>query len=557
MLKTDVLGRATAPALVLAMAVLLAGCSCRGSRAGPPPERFVPASVDLALVVPEAARAAREVAALHAAVASFPGAPDLVQARGALTAQLGFDPLDPDALADAGLDPRRGAAVAAFAAGGAGTATLLVLPVKDREKLDASFARIARDRLGAAERSSATRGALAVTVFAPAPGAPPALALAIVDRTALVAAGPAAVDLVAAAAVRPPEESLAESAAWKQARGALADRYAAIVFAPPGSRRLAGWWAVKDGLAVATSGGAAGVRIGVAVLLGDREASFRALAADGAARAIVARLDPRSPIALRFDGDPATLGTKLLPMLPRREKAALAARGIDLQRDLFDALAPGAAGAVALFPGLDLTALSEDAVRADPLLVARFEAVLPLKDSALALAASERLAPAPRPRRAPHGRAAAPAPAPAHDPAGGGGRRTFRVATPTGELAWTVDAEARRVVAAGGPPGALDALLARLEGAGPGFEPPTKDAAAALAGGLGGVVVDARKLVASVRALPDEAFGSGPSGFVVRSVVGRFLEPAARLSAVSLRAELADGALVLALDAEAATGAAP
>ncbi|GAO04198.1 hypothetical protein PSR1_03088 [Anaeromyxobacter sp. PSR-1] len=37
---------------------------------------------------------------------------------------------------------------------------------------------------------------------------------------------------------------------------------------------------------------------------------------------------------------------------------------------------------------------------------------------------------------------------------------------------------------------------------------------------------------------------------MVRSVVDRFLEPAARLSAVSLRAQLAEGALVLAAEVE-------
>ncbi len=52
--------------------------------------------------------------------------------------------------------------------------------------------------------------------------------------------------------------------------------------------------------------------------------------------------------------------------------------------------------------------------------------------------------------------------------------------------------------------------------------------------------------------MPEEAFGSGPSGFVMRSLVDRFLEPASRLSALSVRAELAEGALVVALEVEAA-----
>jgi hypothetical protein len=54
-----------------------------------------------------------------------------------------------------------------------------------------------------------------------------------------------------------------------------------------------------------------------------------------------------------------------------------------------------------------------------------------------------------------------------------------------------------------------------------------------------------------VRSLPDEAFGTGPSGFVVRSVVDRFVDPAARLAAISIRADLADAALVVSVEVEA------
>ena len=53
------------------------------------------------------------------------------------------------------------------------------------------------------------------------------------------------------------------------------------------------------------------------------------------------------------------------------------------------------------------------------------------------------------------------------------------------------------------------------------------------------------------RAMPDEAYGTGPSGFVMRSLVERFVDPASRLAAVSLRADLAEGALLLTLELEA------
>jgi hypothetical protein len=127
-----------------------------------------------------------------------------------------------------------------------------------------------------------------------------------------------------------------------------------------------------------------------------------------------------------------------------------------------------------------------------------------------------------------------------------------RIRTPSGEIAWRLDLAAGRLVAAGGRPGRLEALLARLDGDAAGWKPATPAAKAALEGGLGGVALDAPRLVAAVRALPDEAFGGGPSGFVMRSLVERAIEPAARLAAVSLRAELVPGALRLDLEVEAA-----
>jgi hypothetical protein len=150
---------------------------------------------------------------------------------------------------------------------------------------------------------------------------------------------------------------------------------------------------------------------------------------------------------------------------------------------------------------------------------------------------SERIARAPQPRGRPRVAPLAPG--------------TYRIQTGTGEIAWRIDPEARRAVIAGGEAGSLAALEARLAGGGAGFRPPTPNAAKALEGGIGGLVVDAPHLVASVRALPEDAFGTGPSGFVMRSVVDRLVEPASRLSAVSLRTDLAEDALLVAVELEA------
>ncbi|MCM2333428.1 MAG: hypothetical protein NDI82_05715, partial [Anaeromyxobacteraceae bacterium] len=143
------------PAALLAVLLLAGGCSrCGAPAAGPPAERLVPARAAAVVLVPRLDEAARQAAALHGTLASLPGQYELQALRGALSTQLSFDPLDPASMAGAGLDPRRGAAVAELpgAQPGEAGATLLVLPVGDAAKLTDLVARLSRDRLGAGEQ---------------------------------------------------------------------------------------------------------------------------------------------------------------------------------------------------------------------------------------------------------------------------------------------------------------------------------------------------------------------------------------------------------------------
>jgi hypothetical protein len=413
-----------------------------------------------------------------------------------------------------------------------------VLPIDDAEKVEALVARIARERLGAAERA-ADPGRSGIVSFRRAAGEPPALSYALRDGTLLLARGAPGPAVLADSLALAQANALSESTPWRNARRALGEGFAAIAWAPPGSPAIAGLWPVKDGIALGFGGATDRVRVSAAILLGAREPSFRALAAEGHGGDLVARLDPSAAVVGVWDGDFAALGTKLVPLLPARTRGRLAAARIDPQRDLFGLLAPGAAASLSLAPGLDVASLSEERVRADPLRLVQLEAIASLKDPAGAVAVSERLARATDPRR------------PAR-PVGTGDRGRYRIETASGEIAWRIDGD--RLALAGGPPGKLDALLARLAGAGDGFRAPTARARGALQGGLGGAVVEVQHLVGSVRALPEETFGTGPSGFVMRSVVDRLVEPAARLSAISLRAGLGEGTLRIDVEAEVRAG---
>ena len=526
------------PWLVLAtLLALLLSIACRGTGRAPPAERWLSARCLVALVVPSVGRAARELTVLEGTLSGFPGvARQLAGLRSALTSQLGFDPLDAEAIARAGIEPAGGMALGAEPpADDGGPATpVVIVPLRDSSSFLSVVSRIARDRLGAPERSESVRGAIRLVTFRSGAAGAAALSLALSssERVAALAPGPAGPDVVVAALSRPLAESLAEVPAWRELREALLDRTTFLAGAVPPSPGLPSF--APEGLALGSSVAPGEVRLVLAARLGVRASSLRALRAAGDSRPALRSLAPDAALVLRWDGDPGELGKHLLSRVPAKDRAWLEAHGFDLQRDLFDQLAPGAAAALSVSPRLDLSDLSDVALRADPLRLVRFELAGEVKDPSSAKEALVRLpallAALARP-------VSGASPGPPLAPPGSG-----RFATPSGEISWQLDG--RRLSLAGGPPGSLAALLAREHGA-PGYSAPTAAAAGALEGGLGGAVLAPRRLAASLRALPEESFGTGPAGFLVRSFVLRFLEPADRVAAISLKADLGEKALLV------------
>ena len=474
---------------------------------------------------------------LEGTLSGFPGvARQLAGLRGALISQLGFDPLDTDAIARAGIEPSGGIALGAEppAEEGAPATPVVILPLRDSSSFLRVVARIARERLGAPERSESVRGAIRLVIFRSeaAQAAALSVALASGERVAALASGPAGPDVVVAALSRPLAESLAEVPAWRELREAVGDRSTFLAGAVPPFRGLPTF--APEGLALGGSVAPGEVRLVLAARLGARASSLRALRADGDSRPALRSLASDAALVLRWDGDPAELGKHLLSRVPAQDRAWLEAHGFDLQRDLFDQLVPGAAAAFSVSPRLDLSDLSDVVLRADPLRLVRFELTGEVKDPSSAQDALARLpvllAALARP-------VSGASPRPSAAPPGSG-----RFATPSGEISWQLDG--RRLSLAGGPPGSLAALLAREHGA-LGYSAPTAAAAVALEGGLGGAVLSPRRLAASFRALPEESFGTGPAGFLARSFVLRFLEPAERVAAISIKADLGEKALLL------------
>jgi len=405
--------------------------------------------------------------------------------------------------------------------------------------------------MGAADRVASRVQGREVVTFRRDAASPPALAYALAGAHALVAAGGAGAEAVAAAAALPEERSLLRSPAWTRARDAVGGGYAATVAVPPGSPLAADLRAARDGAAVGLRGDASSLGVRVALLLSpEREAWWRGLRggapepegapaggggapAPAGSRDPVASLAPDTALVLRWGGDPAA-ASRLAPWLPAGVVPALAAAGVDLERDVLPALGPGGAAGLSLAPTFTVAEFSSprfDVRHTDPFRVVRLEASVPVRDEARLRALLDRL----RKAGGRTGVKVAPRPAPAGGWTVSWGASTLGLALSGG-----------RLLAAGGAD-RLPPLEARAA-AGGGYAPGTPPARAALEGGLGGAVLDVGHLARSVAGLPEEAYGTGPNAFVVRSLVARYLEPAASLATISARLDLAPGAARLDLE---------
>ena len=512
--------------ILLASVVSAAGCSRCGAprRPGPGAARFLPADAVAALVIPRLGEASRQAAALQAALVARPGAGDLGTLRTALGAQLGVDLFDPASLAGAGLDPERGLAAALLPAGSgaAGPQPVLVLPAGDAARLQAFVDRLARDRLGAGGPSH--EGGL--VLWRQAPGSPPVLSLAFTDGSALLAPGPGGADALRALLRLEPARSLDESPAWRRLQAALGEPAAALASVPAGSPALGTIPGLPEiqalgGLAAGLSASERGARLVLAALLAPEEARLRPLAGPGAGGAAAA-IAPDAAVGLRLSAD---LGTAL-PLLSDRLPPSLAplkdlAASLSSPIDVGLTLAPGASLARAL-AGRE----------ADPLRVLRLELSAPL----------------PAGSRAGEALAAQVGSSTTHGPEGWRARRHDGT-----ELAWSTSGARLHLVA--GP----DAATAPTAAPPAGFTAPTPASERALAGGLGGLVVHVDNLVRAVRSLPSSAYGAGPDAVVARSLAQKLAALPGRGAAVSLRADLPEGALRLALEIElgAPPGTAP
>lgn len=534
--------KSTALLLLLACA---AGCSrCGGGKSASSAEELLAPKAALSATTGVLGAFGQHLASLVERAAAIPGGEQLSDLRRQLAGQLGFDPLTRDGQLAAGLDPDRAAAfVATLPDGPQGRPSWVVaLPLTRPDQFLATADKLLRERGGLPLRTEEPRGDAKVVVFARAGAAGAAaaghkVAISIVRGYGLIARGSDPAAEIGAALARTREGSLAVSGQWSAAKSLLKPDGApagdVLVFAPAGSElgsRLAGRPLAGDS-SLALSFGATGLQARIrAGLSAEAQVALGSLLPGGGAD-LLPLLPQTAPIRARLGLSPAQVGPQLerVPFLAPaiallRQQAE--AKGVQLDRDLFGALRPGLVVSIATAPTLDLAGvINGDFLEwrggrlewkgrspFDFVQVAALAEVANRDRLLLALDAVATLMP----------RLSAQAARTGDDwqitfAAGAGAR--FGVRTIAGRtLAYLVSGGLTPESLAPAP-GAADPALAG----------PTGIAAS----------IDLGKLAAALHALPESTYGSGPSSFIARSLVGQVIEP---LKSLRGSVQLAPGA---------------
>jgi hypothetical protein len=469
--------------------LLAAGCSrCAGPKSAASAEELLPQHPSGAVVTAPLSLVALHWAALSDRAASLPGGEQLGEARKAVAAQLGFDPLTRDGLLSAGLDPDRGAAVALLP-GTPRPGWIVAFPLTRPDQFLATVQRLLVERAGfvpAAQQPAAAK------VFGRGTSVEK-IAVAVVRGYGLIARGNDPGALVSAP---PVEQSLAREAGLSAARQKLGAQDL-LVWAPRGSdlpkrftpRPLPG--DVSLGLA----GSARGIATRFYAQLPPAESGQAQAALPGGGAALVELLPGNAFLRARLGVAPE----RFLQFVPEQ----LGKTRDALPKDLFAGLKPGVALSLAVARGANIGQAIDygfDWRRKSPFDTVELVALAEVVDEKLVL------------------------------------RNLEAVAKAMPQLGARVQRKGNdfQIKYAGGR-GARFGLHERLAYLLGGEIAPqdlrrtprsTNPEAAALWDDPGAAVrIDFGKLSDALRALPETAYGSGPQAYVARSLVSQVIEP--------------------------------
>jgi hypothetical protein len=493
------------PGLALLL-VAAAGCSrCSGGGSAAAAEELLPAHPGGAVVTAPLAAVAQHVAALTDRASTLPGGEQLGDLRRGVAARIGFDPLTRDGLLSAGLDPDRGAALALFEQ----QEWVAALPLTRPDAFLETVQRLLVERAG----------------FAPAAGQPKAakvferrgqrLGLAVVRGYGIVALTGDPGGALADAGARPEEQSLARDPGLDSARKRLGAQDF-IAWAPSGSTLPRRYTAriLPGDVAVSAQGSQQGLATRFVLQLPAASAQRAQATLPGGGATLVELLPGDAPLRARLGIAPE----RLLESVRRTpEVAAVLDRLHGADTEVFASVAPGVALSLGVARGANIGAAIDygfDWRRKSPFDTVQLVALADVSDRSRlmkALAGIARTLPGLGARVERNG-------------------DDFQITYAAGRGArfGVREIEGKPVAyLMGGPlgPGELHRTPRSVN----------PEAAALYEGGGAALRVDFGKLAASLRELPQVAYGSGPQSYVARSVVGQVIEPlrTLRLTAAS------------------------
>jgi hypothetical protein len=514
--------RRASPWLLLVLLVF-AGCSRCGEKQGTPgtktrdPARFLPRGAQAALVVPDLGALGEKLARFqNLKLANFIAQLQNAQSAEAYVStvmrQVGVDLRSRQAMEAAGLDPARGAGVALLTGGQA----FSVLGVKDEKTLTETFAKLARDRLGASERAEQKSPGGTLVSFSRPGAQQPSLGLLFSDGYALLGAGPM-VSQLSGYATLPADKSLAEEPLLSASLKRLPAERDFYAFLPGGIGFLVPAGTTQS-VTLTGSLGERAVTLRMDSPWPDTQASLSALVPQQAPE-LLGYLPEDSFLVARYRGDPSQLSGIWPYLAGPYITRAVQESAFDVKSEVLDKLKPGLVAGVALAPTVQLTGglPSLDPRRTNPFRYVHLVAVGEAKDTTSFPATLEKL-PALAPRFGAEVK-----------PSDLAGQRVYLTSYRQGEGAHFAAVGDKLTLAA--PQSRLEAALTRLQGPA-GNLPLAEDLRGALQGPVLGVVVDLRRLSDAVKALPSEAWGIG--GFAIKATTVRWLDATDDLRAVTL-----------------------
>ncbi len=506
--------------LALALLSFVAGCSKCGESAkvsrATPVERVVPRGAVAVVMVPSLATAGQKLKLVEALkvsgfVAQLQGFTDGKAFGDALVGELGIDVRSGDELAKAGVDGARAAAVAVLVTGH----VYLALPVSDAAKFHAAVETLAHRRLGAGASGEQKFGDITVKTLSVRQGEPARVGYVLAHGFALITDASGIGQLPGLAALTESDALSGDRDYVTRLRAMPAERDV-LAWIPTGSPAL--FRGPVSTVIAAASLTPAGLSVVADAAWKDDGSTFAALHPEKGVDEL--GFLPRDAfLVARLNGDPSKIGpwaTRLFgPFLER----AFRDGGFDLKAEVLEQLKPGVALALSLSdrPPMGSGMPSLDLRQTNPFSYAHLSGVAPLKSGDVAVPTLEKLI------------AVAPK---------FGAQMELRTRDDGQKAVITTYAQGEGVhfapkgdvVFFASPVQRLDALVKSDGKAGAPVAGLTDDAFS--------MVIDLTRLAASVRELPDSAWGLG--GFAMKATTVRWLQATDDLKAIAVSASVKD-----------------